>query len=434
MTIRKERGLKIKTSPDMEIILIALWLVCVLGFLISYLFIGGWTSLPLFGSIENDQFSDMFNPLYTIMEDNSLHDIYTINNGVSIYPPFAFLVLRAFGQFLPGEHVTHSQYTDMLILLYSATCILILAYLFYKNSRSKKELYKILFILFAFSSAPFIFLLERGNLLLLTLVLSVFFMMYYKSENPALREIAYISLALAAGLKIYPAMLGLMLLREKNWKGAMRCVIYGVIIFVAPFFILGGYGKIVLYIENLKYAAEATKGYHVAAATLLNLSNSIALVVKFLGGTIDTGFAIARYLQYPLLLFALVGLFFVKSDWKTALVLVLVLVMLPSFNWYYSGCFYLIPLFMFLNSEHTRKIDYFYLLFMCTALLPVTFINSIVSNPYRANADFAASGYLCNISGLLLLSVLLPEFLLSVVKKIRSVRLSKNQITGNERG
>ncbi len=396
-----------KTQSRMFAIIFIAWLLCMLGYLVSYVFVGSDTTIPLFGSFVGDQFGDMFAYINTVLAKSGLHNVYVLNRDVSIYPPFSFIVLRGFMQFLPDHDGYHSQYTDMLILLYSSACMLALAYLFYANSKDQKERNKLFFLVFAFSSGPFLFLLERGNLLLLTLVLSAFFLLYYRSEHVVLRELALIALAMAANLKIYPALLGLMLLHDRNWKNALRCLFYGVVLFVGPFLFMGGYEQFQMFLRNMQFAVSELQGARVVAATLLNFSNTIAIVTTFFGGTTETGFAIAKYLQIPLLLLVPVGVYLIKDGWKATLLLVLVMILLPSFNWYYSACFYLIPLLLFLNRAHTRRIDYLYLILMCGTVLPVTFINSLVSSPYRQNADFAASGYLCNICGLLLVCTFL---------------------------
>jgi len=418
-----------KTQSRMFIIVFFTWFLCMLGYLISYIFAGGITSIPLFGSINGDQFGDMFAYINTTLAKNGLHNVYVLNRDVSIYPPFSFIVLRGFMQFLPDHDGYHSQYTDMLILLYSAACMLVLAYLFYVNAKNQKERNRLFFLVFAFSSGPFLFLLERGNLLLLTLVFTAFFLFYYKSEHAALRELALIALAMAANLKIYPALLGLMLLHDRNWKGTARCVFYGIVLFVGPFLFIGGYEQFQMFLRNVQFAVSELQGTNVVAATLLNFSNTIAVVTSFFGGTAEAGFAIAKYLQIPLLLLVPVAVYFIKEDWKVALLLVLVMILIPNFNWYYSACFYLIPLFLFLNRAHTHRIDYFYIVFMCGALLPVTFLNSLISNPYRLNADFAASGYLCNICGLLLVCTFLFDFARNCKTRWETIRQNHKKPT-----
>ena len=77
--------------------------------------------------------------------------------------------------------------------------------------------------------------IERGNIILLVLPFTLLFVMGYDSQNKYIRELSCLSLGVAAGLKIYPALLGILLLREKNWKLTIRTVVYGVAAIVVPF-------------------------------------------------------------------------------------------------------------------------------------------------------------------------------------------------------
>lgn len=83
--------------------------------------------------------------------------------------------------------------------------------------------------------------IARGNVILLSAVLALFFVAYYRSDNKALRELAYISLALSAGIKLYPAAFGILILTEKRWFAAVRTFIYGILSLVIPYFIIKGH-------------------------------------------------------------------------------------------------------------------------------------------------------------------------------------------------
>lgn len=76
---------------------------------------------------------------------------------------------------------------------------------------------------------------ERGNIVIYSFICSMMFVFFQNSKNKYMREIALMSLAFAAGLKIYPAFLGC-LLYNKEYKRAIRTVIYGIIMFIVPFF------------------------------------------------------------------------------------------------------------------------------------------------------------------------------------------------------
>ena len=57
----------------------------------------------------------------------------------------------------------------------------------------------------------------------------------YDSEILYKRHFAYICLSLAAGIKIYPAILGLLIIRRRDFKEVLSCLMYGILIFFLPF-------------------------------------------------------------------------------------------------------------------------------------------------------------------------------------------------------
>lgn len=89
--------------------------------------------------------------------------------------------------------------------------------------------------------------------------------MYHRSKRAWVRELALVALAVAAGLKIYPAFLGVMLLRNRDFKAAIRTVFYGIAALVLPVFAFqeGVYGlqlwlKILFSLEvKVKHLGQA---------------------------------------------------------------------------------------------------------------------------------------------------------------------------------
>ena len=82
-----------------------------------------------------------------------------------------------------------------------------------------------------------LFALERGNIIILCTILCLFFVFYKDSQNKWLSELSLIALAIAAGFKLYPAVFGFLLLYDKQYKKAIRAIIYGVALFILPFFL-----------------------------------------------------------------------------------------------------------------------------------------------------------------------------------------------------
>lgn len=74
----------------------------------------------------------------------------------------------------------------------------------------------------------------------MTIFFIIFYIFNYDSENKVRRELALISLALAASFKLTPAVLGILLIYNKQWKEVVRVIIYGLIFGIVPFLFFHG--------------------------------------------------------------------------------------------------------------------------------------------------------------------------------------------------
>ena len=116
---------------------------------------------------------------------------------------------------------------------------------------------KLLVAIASLLTAPFLFSVERGNSIILVIALMMAFFFGYDSENKVVKELSLIALAVAAALKISPALLGIILIYKKDWKAAVRTIIYGIIMFFGPFLLLkGGFANIPLMIRNIRLNNE----------------------------------------------------------------------------------------------------------------------------------------------------------------------------------
>ena len=97
---------------------------------------------------------------------------------------------------------------------------------------------RFLFVFIAFSS-PMLFAIERGNLILVGFLLSMYFAEAYRSRSAFTKHTALVALALAAAVKIYPAAYGLVLLTKKRIRDASTALFYGIVVFLTPFLFTG---------------------------------------------------------------------------------------------------------------------------------------------------------------------------------------------------
>lgn len=308
----------------------------------------------------DDVFMDFFN---SVNNCGFAYDAYD-EFGV-IYPPLVVLFYKATSLLFPAklaaQEIKASSLGMIIFTIYTVACVMLLIKCI-KKYKIGNGLDKFLFAVSMFLSVPMIFLLERGNILILVISLLFVYLYGYDSEKASTRHLAYICLAIAVSIKLYPVVFGLLLLRKKkNFKNIAWCVFYGIIFFFVPFIFIGGFSQLFVLIKNILYTSSmfGNKGY----GFKVNITNTFAMFGdllhhSYIFESIGNAVMISAVIIGVLLI--LFGKF--NSNWKLYAIISLFLVMVPGFSYVYSIAYMLIPLVAFLNEKKTRKSDYIYLL------------------------------------------------------------------------
>jgi len=193
-------------------------------------------------------------------------------------------------------------------------------------------------------SMPFMFALERGNIILLSFAFSLFFCVYFDSSQKWVREVAYIALAIAAAIKIYPAILGLLVVKRGKIKECLHLVIYGILFFFLPFWYFDGIGSLIMLIKDLKYTGNGIYSGYGMNVSLNNISKTFAAICNI--NLNDNVIKVIYIFTVILLLLAFVVL---QEKWKKELALVMFIILLPKTNYYYVLIYLFIPFIEFLN-------------------------------------------------------------------------------------
>lgn len=298
------------------------------------------------------------------------------------------------------------MYTEPLFLfMFILTRLMIILFLYEIlrfNFRTNRFTSIMLSFLLIFSR-PIINSLERGNTILLTMIFCIIFILDYDSKNPLKAEFSLISLALAASLKITPAILGLLLLIEKkNFGKAARAIIYGLFFFFIPFFFLHG-GKRA-NIRQLITNIQLNLGIYpnTDGVTFESCIRHIGLNLP------PNSISIIKYIILSLLIICLL---IHHEKWIRAMAICLFLVIAPGHSGDYC-VLYMIPSYiLFLNTDQHRPSDFLILFGIILTLQP--FQTSVVKN--LLNFHF----------GLLLLSCLLSIYtvirLLNIISKNKKI-------------
>jgi len=213
----------------------------------------------LFGD-SNDYFMDFFNSMHDACSD----DLYTVSHV--IYPPFIEIFFRTVtniisgGTEMSGFELRSNQAAEIIFVLVFSVSLVILGIIVFKSKKGA-PLEKLIFTLLIFCSLPVISIIDRGNIIVAAVAFAAIFIEYRNSKNAFLRELSYISLAVAAAIKLYPALLIVVLLKDKNWWGLLRSCIYIFLLFFLPFFYFGNVSEnISAYMNNVLGWSSITTG------------------------------------------------------------------------------------------------------------------------------------------------------------------------------
>ena len=272
------------------------------------------------------------------------------------YPPFAYVFFWLFSKFSwkMEEYYASNSFVEMyhepfflfMLFLVLIICGIVIFELIQKNKTGSQ------FLRYGVSisvvlSFPMLFTIGTGNNTLFAAIFTMIYLFGYDSGNMYKREIALISLAVAAATKLTPAVFGVLLLYEKRWKDAIRTALYGVILSVLPFLVFGGgiQYNFPLWLRNARMAVEGHSPFEGCSIA--------AIIAGFLPHLIDNvevkgAILIVNYASCLLLLLAAP---IYRRKWETVLAVSIVVLSVQGQSWYYC-LMYLIPfIIMFLNEE-----------------------------------------------------------------------------------
>lgn len=277
--------------------------------------------------------------------------------GEKAYPPLVYVIFYLFSRLVNIDQYYEANfflnmYQDPLLLLIYIIVTARVFVLFYEVLRNKLTMSRVYAVLISFLmlfSRPMLFTLERGNTVIATTLLVSVYLFHYNSANKVKKEIAILSLAVAASLKMTPAVLGILLLMDrKDWKTACRAILYGIVVFILPFFILPG--------NIIDHGVQM----------LRNIKQNLLLYTRWEGITFEAcllgiglpSSLVLSILKYAICGFLVYGSFIIRTPWKKAMMISLVLVTLPNHSGYYC-ILYMIPSFiMFLNEKEHKAVDW----------------------------------------------------------------------------
>lgn len=351
---------------------IALLIIAAVQIISSAATSGRAFNLGIFQRMENIEFSDYFHT-NDMIADNSPYIADT-----SSYPPFVFMIARLFALF--GDYTV--AYTEVInqpsalmsyIVFYSLCYIgIILTTVYIMRSKGLNKGFTAAVCTMVVFNLPMLFNFERGNYIVCALLFSLSFYAFYNNESRGLREFSYIMLAFAAGIKLYPALFAVLLLREKRICDFLRCVAYSLLVILISFLTMeGGFANIAQFIHWLNdFSGDLTDyGYN------YSLASTVGVVASLFGADVwelpPVVAAIQSYLPYAILLLCAVASFLVKQKWKALALVSITIIQFPKISFTYALMFMLIPLLEFIAERDKDRRDYAYMAFMLITIMPV---------------------------------------------------------------
>lgn len=399
-----------------NVLFLYLLTACQLSWGISVVVTKGQTLYSLIHPYDYDQFMDFFNSIQ--------YGKTPYEKGV-IYPPLANLIYAVLGHIIPSNRlistvdVRNTQMGGVVFFLYTLVVMYFLV-CFMQSIKYvfPKKVQNVMFDIGILMSTPFIFSYERGNIVLLCLV---FCLGYYHFRSSGKIRTSFVSLSFAIGLKIYPAVYGLMELK-KGKKRILYLVILSIAVFMLPFAFFSK-GSIGLMINNIqKTSAEFQMN---GVGSRHDLENMMSIIHYAFG--IDISQVITLIVRYGFVLLGILVVLLDKkmNEWKQYCIASSIMILYPSFSYTYTLIFMLIPLMAFMKEKTFERLDYVYLVLFLFIFVPyiVSSRRDILEIP---NAHYYLT-YACLAETIALIAL----YILIIVDSLRRMILQHEHIDSN---
>lgn len=317
-------------------------------------------------------FSDFFDIFRSVQKGNPLGEKW------SVYFPFAYIPLY------PLVWLSPVYALGFTILLFS----LAVFWFFWSYLSFLPLSYRALASgILSFSTYPFIFCVARGNLEMIVLLFVFVFVFYYRC-NMYLIAAAFLSCAIA--MKLYPGVLGVLLLKKRQYKAsALTAALTLALTLISASIFPGGVAKTA---ELLKNNLEIFREEYILDTSAIYFSSSYFTAFKFYlrVGNYDFLPTVTNILlPYRILcvfIFASTVFYVIRYEevlWKQVALLSFNMILLPEVSYDYKLIHLLIPIGLFIRSAPDRlnedrlNVALFGLLLIPKAYAPVGFESTI---------------------------------------------------------
>lgn len=279
------------------------------------------------------------------------YPLFLLSGGQPVLIPDEVLATSNFE--LITDYVESYMPVSSMTFMYYCIFVSFILFCIIRSIGKKRETVSILLFLTLMFSAEYLWgTLQRGNAAMIVVVLLLLALYWKESEIKWKRECALLLTALCAAMKIYPAIFGLLYLKEKRWKEALRLTLYGLLLFFVPFAFFGGIEALKLWFG---YVGEAGQILRIGRINYISgIVDTIALYLS--GGTVTTGLGIySRLISVAYLVLMLLLALFSKSKYRTMFFLCCAMIFFPINANRYTLAYLSIPLIFYIKEEPEGK-------------------------------------------------------------------------------
>lgn len=311
----------------------------------------------------------LFDPNYFFNDFFTIYDLTkNSHNYTNPYFPFANVI------------VLFLTYLNKYLAFYSIILVFYLT-MFYQNYNyiindieNKFSQYHI-FMIFTFISYPVLFALDRGNIeIILYIFLALFF--YFYSKDKPIWYIIFLSAAIC--MKLYPAVLLILLLSDKKYKETIYIVIFSLGITLASYEFLSiafnenVFNTISAHLEVLN-SFNYRCFYH---SNGLDHNHTLWVLLEIISGLVNLSQLSIIYLLFVIILFLYISYYVVFIEnikWKKVALLILTMLLFPYTSFDYTLIHIYFPMILFINFNERDKYDLLYSILFGFLMIPLAY-------------------------------------------------------------
>lgn len=306
----------------------------------------------------------------------------------TLYPPLANLFFYVLYRMIPysvsnswepdflksvearGTNIDLRTYqAPMVLFIFFSICSVLAIYeLTQIVLKDRNQCLKKLVAISVLMSYGVLYAVERGNIIVITWSFILMFLLMYDSSNKLVKELSLFCLAIAFGLKIYPALFGIIILKKKDFCAALRACLYGIFFFVCPvlFFKEGISGVVVFFDKMIHFGSPAND---IVGNSFANILIHIQRFVARFG--IDISFNRIVIWTVGIGLLLILAAFCEDNYWKIVMLIAMAITLLfPQEEYIYI--LYELPLIFALRTESRfEKSNAIELIFLMLVTIPI---------------------------------------------------------------